>query len=98
MGVRRPELVLLAALVLSLPMLPSILNGGISLASGFLRFAVAIALCWAAGAVIERVYDTYSRQARQAQIRKAIEQARARFDKAAGDRSSAEGSGSRTGH
>jgi hypothetical protein len=82
-GVRRPELVLLAALVLSLPMLPSVLDGGISVASGFLRFGVAIALCWAAGAVIERVYDTYSRQARQAQIRKAIEDARARMDKAA---------------
>lgn len=82
MGVRRPELVLLAALVLSLPMLPSILDGGISLASGCIRFAVAIALCWAAGAVIERVYDTYSRQARQAQIRKAIEDARARIEHA----------------
>lgn len=80
MGVRRPELVLLAALVLSLPMLPSIMSGGISVASGFLRFGVAIALCWAAGAVIERVYDTYSRQARQTQIRKAIDEARARME------------------
>lgn len=97
MGVRRPELVLLAALLLSLPMLPSILNGGISVASGFLRFAVAIALCWAVGAVIERVYDTYSRQARQAQIRKAIEQARARFEKGPGDHSPAEGTGRRAG-
>jgi hypothetical protein len=80
MGVRRPELVLLAALILSLPMLPSIMSGGISVASGFLRFGVAIALCWAAGAVIERVYDTYSRQARQTQIRKAIDEARARME------------------
>lgn len=83
MGVRRPELVLLAAIVLSLPMLPSILNGGISVASGCIRFAIAIALCWAAGAVIERVYDTYSRQARQAQIRRSIEEARARIDQQA---------------
>lgn len=82
MGVRRPELVLLAAIVVSLPMLPSILNGGISVASGCIRFAIAIALCWAAGAVIERVYDTYSRQARQAQIRKSIEEARARMEQA----------------
>jgi len=80
MGVRRPDLVVAAALALSLPMLPSIMNGGISLASGFLRFAIALALCWAAGAVIERVYDTYSREARQAQIRKAIEEARARLE------------------
>ena len=82
MGVRRPELVLLAAIVVSLPMLPSILNGGISVASGCIRFAIAIALCWAAGAVIARVYDTYSRQARQAQIRKSIEEARARMEQA----------------
>lgn len=82
MGVRRPELVLLAAIVVSLPMLPSILSGGISVASGCIRFAIAIALCWAAGAVIERVYDTYSRQARQAQIRKSIEEARARMEQA----------------
>ena len=80
MGVRRPDLVVAAALALSLPMLPSSMSGGISLASGFLRFAIALALCWAAGAVIERVYDTYSRQARQAQIRKAIEEARARLE------------------
>lgn len=80
MGVRRPELVLLAAIVVSLPMLPSVMNGGISVASGFLRFGVAIALCWAVGAVIERVFDTYSRQARQAQIRKAIEEARTRLE------------------
>lgn len=83
MGVRRPELVLLGAIVLSLPMLPSVLDGGITVASGFLRFGIAIALCWAAGALIERVYDTYSRQARQAQIRKAIEEARARLEQPA---------------
>lgn len=85
MGVRRPELVLLAALVLSLPMLPSVMDGGISVASGFLRFAVALALCWAAGAVIERVYDTYSRQARQTQIHRAVEEARTRLDASAND-------------
>ncbi|MGH8980036.1 MAG: hypothetical protein ACRDWE_03300, partial [Acidimicrobiales bacterium] len=83
MGVRRPELVLAAAMALSLPMLPSIMNGAISVASGFLRFAVALALCWAAGAVIERVYDTYSRAARQAQIQKAIAEARTRLDQSA---------------
>lgn len=89
MGVRRPDLVVMAALALSLPMLPSIMDGAISLASGLLRFAVAIALCWAAGAVIERVYDTYSRQARQEQIRKALDEARARLEGSAGDQQSA---------
>lgn len=94
MGVRRPELVLLAAIAVSLPMLPSIMNGGISLASGFIRFAIAIALCWAAGALIERVYDTYSRQARQAQIRKAVEEARARLEQPARESASAKRQGS----
>jgi hypothetical protein len=79
MGVRRPELVLAAALVVSLPALASVLGGGISVASGLLRFALALALCWAGGSVIERVHDAYSRQARQEQIRKAIEEARTRF-------------------
>lgn len=89
MGVRRPELVLAAAIALSLPMLPSVLDGGISVASGFIRFAIAIALCWGAGAVIERVYDTYSRQARQAHIRKTIEEARARAEQMTRDMPSA---------
>ena len=84
MGVRRPELVVAAAIVLCLPSLPSVLNGGLSPASAFLRFAIAIALCWAAAAVIERVLDTYSRQARQAEIRRAIEEARARFSQHSG--------------
>ena len=79
MGVRRPELVVAAAIVLCLPSLPSVLDGGLSPASAFIRFAVAIALCWAGAAIIERVFDTYSRQARQAEIRRTIEEARARF-------------------
>ena len=79
MGVRRPELVVAAAMVLCLPSLPAVLDGGLSPAGAFLRFAVAIALCWAAAAIIERVLDTYSRQARQAEIRRAVEEARARF-------------------
>ncbi|MGH9088510.1 MAG: hypothetical protein ACRDYZ_10450 [Acidimicrobiales bacterium] len=79
MGVRRPELVVAGAIVLCLPFLPSVLDGGLSLASALVRFALAVTLCWAAGAVIERVLDTYSRQARQAEIRRAVEEARARF-------------------
>ncbi|MGH9082842.1 MAG: hypothetical protein ACRDY3_13360 [Acidimicrobiales bacterium] len=90
MGVRRPELVVAAAIVLCLPSLPSVLDGGLSPAGAFLRFAVAIALCWAAGAVIERVLDTYSRQARQAEIRRAVEQARARFGNPANEGAGAE--------
>jgi hypothetical protein len=79
MGVRRPELVVAGAIVLCLPSLPSVLDGGLSPAAALVRFGIALALCWAAGAMIERVVDTYSRQARRAELRRAVEQARARF-------------------
>lgn len=81
MGVRRPELVVAAAIAICLPSLPSLLDGGLSPAATLVRFAVALAICWAAGAVIERVYDTYSRQARQAEIRRSVEEARAHFSR-----------------
>lgn len=76
MHVRRPELVLAAAIAASLPMLPSFLDGAISVAAALVRFAVALALCWAAIALVERVYDTYSRQARSAEIQRAVDEAR----------------------
>jgi hypothetical protein len=79
LGVRRPELVIAAAIAISLPMLPSFLDGGISPVSAIVRFAIALALCWAAGSVIERVYDTYARHAREAEIQRAIEEARRRL-------------------
>lgn len=78
MGVRRPELVLAAAIAVSLPMLPSFLSGAIGPAEILVRFAIALALCWAAGAVIERVYDSYSRQARNAAVKQQLEDARQR--------------------
>jgi hypothetical protein len=78
MGVRRPELVLAAAIAVSLPMLPSFVSGAISLPALLVRFAIALALCWALGAVIERVYDSYARQARNAAIKEQLEEARRR--------------------
>ena len=79
MGVRRPELVVAAALVLSLPFLPSVLDGALSPAAGLVRFAIALVLCWGLAAVIERVVATYARQARQAEITRLLDEARARF-------------------
>lgn len=78
MGVRRPELVLAAAIAVSLPMLPSFLNGAIGPADLLVRFAIALALCWAAGAVIERLYDSYARQARSAAVKQQLEEMRQR--------------------
>lgn len=79
MGVRRPDLVLFCAAVVSLPVVWSFLDGGMSLAAALVRVAIAIALCWGAGAATERVYDTYARQVRQEEIRRAVEEARRRF-------------------
>jgi len=81
-GVRRPELVVAAAIAVSLPMLPAFASGAISPASALVRFAIALALCWAVGAVIERVYDAYARQARDAAVRRQLEDARRQLDDA----------------
>ncbi len=78
MGVRRPELVLAAAIALSLPMLASFVSGAINAVALLVRFAIALGLCWVLGAVIERVYTSYARQARNAAIRKQLEEARRR--------------------
>lgn len=78
--VRRPELVVAAAIAVSLPMLPSFLDGAISVASALVRFALALVLCWAASALVERVYETYSRQARHAEIQRAVDEARRRAE------------------
>jgi hypothetical protein len=78
-AVRRPELVVAAALVLSLPFLPSVLDGALSPAAAIMRFAIALVLCWALAAVVERVVGTYARQARHAEITRLLDEARARF-------------------
>ncbi len=78
MGVRRPELVVAAAIVLCLPSLPGLVDGGLSPVAIAVRFALALALSWGAGALIERVLDAYSRQVRQAETLRMIEEARGR--------------------
>jgi len=37
-----------------------------------IRFVAALLICWAGGAIVERVFDTYSRQARQNEIGRQI--------------------------
>jgi hypothetical protein len=64
-GVRNVELVIFAALVLSAPSLLQAFSGGIGLPSALVHLTFALALCWAGGAIIERVIDTYSREARR---------------------------------
>lgn len=80
MGVRHPEFVLLAALVVSLPMLPSFVDGAIGPVDAVVRFAIALVVCWAVYAVAERVYDSYSRQARERAMNERMEEARRRME------------------
>ena len=98
MSVRRPEVVVAVAIALSLPMLPSFLDGAISPAGLLVRLAIALALCWAVAAVVERVYDNYARQARQAEVRKAMEEVRSRLEaQAPGDERTGASAERRTG-
>ena len=77
-GVRRPELVVLAALVVSLPSIDLLLDGSLGLATALFRFAVAVAFCWAGAAILETLFDTYSRQARQRELEQRIRTLRGR--------------------
>lgn len=78
MGVKRPELVLAGAVLVSLPMVPDILHGDISPAAALVRFIGAILVCWVAGAVLSNVFGRYGEQARRAEIEAMIEEARRR--------------------
>ena len=71
-GVRHADRVILLAIVLSFPAIRSAFSGALSPAALCIRFVAALLLCWAGGAVIERVFDTYSRQARQTEIARQI--------------------------
>jgi anti-sigma factor RsiW len=64
-GVRNIELVILGALIVSAPSLIQAFSGGISLSTALLRLGIALALCWAAGAIVERVVDSYARESRR---------------------------------
>jgi hypothetical protein len=77
MGVRRPELVLAAAVLICLPMLPGVLHGGVSTTTAVIRFIGAILICWVAGAILSNLLTRYDQQSRRAEITRLIEQAKA---------------------
>lgn len=83
MGVRHPEYVLVAALIVSLPMLPSFIDGAVGPLDALVRFAIALVVCWAVYAVAERVYDNYERQARERAIKARLEEIRRRAEESA---------------
>ena len=79
-GVRHTELVILAAIALMAPGLPGLFDGALSPTAALVRFAIALVLCWACGAVLEGLLDTYGRQARQRQLEERLRKLRAARD------------------
>ena len=71
-GVRHADRVILLAIVVTMPAILNAFDGALSPAALCTRFAAALMICWAAGAVIERIFDTYTRQARQTEIARQI--------------------------
>jgi hypothetical protein len=59
-GVRRPEWVLAAAVVVCLPMVPDILSGGIGTTAALVRFLGAILVCWVLASIVQAVLDRYA--------------------------------------
>ena len=60
MGVRRPEVVLAAAVVVCLPMVPDILSGAIGTTAALARFLGAIIVCWILASIVQSVLDRYA--------------------------------------
>ena len=83
---KRPELVVVGAVGLCLPMVPGILDGAVGTVTALTRFLMALLACWIAGAVLSRVLTRYNEESRRAEIMKAIEAAqRSAGDAAAPD-------------
>jgi len=76
MQVRRPELVLAGAVLVSAPMVPGILDGGISPTAALVRFLGALVVSWAAGLLLVRVLGRYSEEVRRTEIIRAISESR----------------------
>jgi hypothetical protein len=65
LGVRRPEWVLGAATLVSLPMLSGVMHGTISTSDALLRFLAALLVCWVLVGVLTSVIDRYADSAAQ---------------------------------
>lgn len=74
-GVKRIELVVVAAIVVSLPSIVEAFDGGITVAAALVRIAIGLIVCGAVGAIVERTIDTYSREARQKEIERRVNEA-----------------------
>ena len=76
-GVKRMELVVVAALLVSFPSFEQAFAGAVSPAAALVRFGLALLVCGAVGAIVERTIDAYARDARRKEIERRVAQARA---------------------
>lgn len=72
-GVRRWELVIALALVVSSRSLAEAFDGAVTTTAACVRFVLAGLVCWAAVAILERLWDTYSRLTRERQLTEFLE-------------------------
>jgi len=72
-AVKHPEYVLSGAAAVCLPMVPGLLDGEISAGTAGIRFLIALVVCWFLGSILSWVINTYSEQARRAQLRRLLE-------------------------
>ena len=68
MRLKHFDLVVVAAIVVSSPMAPGIIDGAISATTAVTRFLIALVVCAAGGEVLQRVVSGYADQARRTQI------------------------------
>lgn len=73
---KRPELVLAAAVAVSLPMAPGIVDGALAPTTAAVRFLIALVLCWVGGSALGTVAGRYSDEARRAEAIRIIVQGR----------------------
>jgi hypothetical protein len=76
-GVRRPEWVLAAAVVVCLPMVPGVLSGAIGTTAALERFLGAILVCWILASIVQAVLDRYADSAVRREYEVQMSRARA---------------------
>ncbi len=76
MRLKHFDLVVVAAIVVSSPMAPGIIDGAISATTAVTRFLIALVVCAAGGEVLQRVVSGYADQARRTQILRQLAEAR----------------------
>jgi hypothetical protein len=76
MSIRRPDLVLGASVLVSLPIVPGVLDGAISPTDALVRYLGALVVCWMGGSLIGSILAKYTKISRRKDVIKAIEIAR----------------------